>query len=80
MISLFILVVILARGTYVAFRPKTSRVLGLVDAAFSALIVVLVARTMSWNDGLPVFVWWLLAAWAAALVGIQTSRLLAKTG
>lgn len=76
MISLIVLVAILASATYAAARPKTNQLSGLIGALFTAVVLVLVARGMSWNEGLPVFVWWLLAAWAAALVGMQAARTL----
>ncbi len=74
MINLILALVVLAHGTHVAVRPSTTQPTGLIDALVTALALFFLSSGMSWNSGLPVFVWWLLAAWSAAIVGIQASR------
>ena len=78
MISLVLTIVILALATFTAVRGVRSPIVGLIDAVFTVLIVFLLARGMSWNTDLPVFVWWLLALWGAALVGFQAARVVAR--
>ena len=78
MISLVLTIVILALATFTAVRGVRSPIVGLIDAVFTVLIVFLLARGMSWNTDLPVFVWWLLALWGAALVGFQAARVAAR--
>lgn len=74
MINMILAVVILAFATFTV-RQRKRPLRGLLSILFSVLIVFLLARGVNWNGGVPVFAWWLLAAWSAALVGIQTSRL-----
>ncbi|MCT1452499.1 hypothetical protein M3G18_06195 [Corynebacterium sp. p3-SID1145] len=78
MINLVLTIVILALATFTAVRGVRSPIVGLIDAVFTVLIVFLLARGMSWNTDLPVFVWWLLALWGAALVGFQAARVVAR--
>jgi len=78
MINLLLTIVILALATFTAVRGVRSPIVGLIDAVFTVLIVFLLARGMSWNTDLPVFVWWLLALWGAALVGFQAARVVAR--
>lgn len=78
MINLVLTIVILALATFTAVRGVRSPIVGLIDAVFTVLIVFLLARGMSWNTDLPVFVWWLLALWGAALVGFQAARVGAR--
>nr|VDG63854.1 Uncharacterised protein [Streptococcus thermophilus] len=74
MINLILAVVILAFATFSVSRRKSSST-GLLSSLFSVLVVYLLARGVNWNGDAPVFVWWLLAAWSAVLVGMQASRL-----
>ena len=78
MINLVLTIVILALATFTAVRGVRSPIVGLIDAVFTVLIVFLLARGMSWNTDLPVFVWWLLALWGAALVGFHAARVVAR--
>lgn len=78
MINLLLTIAILALATFTAVRGVRSPVAGLIDAGFTVLVVFLLARRMSWNTDLPIFVWWLLALWGAALVGFQAARVAAR--
>lgn len=78
MINLLLAIAILALATFTAVRGVRSPIAGLIDAGCTVLVVFLLARGMSWNTYLPVFVWWLLALWGAALVGFQAARVAAR--
>lgn len=78
MINLLLAIAILALATFTAVRGVRSPIAGLIDAGFTVLVVFLLARGMSWNTDLPIFVWWLLALWGAALVGFQAARVAAR--
>ena len=56
------------------YEVRRSRVIPLLTMISVILVVCLLARRASWNVDVPVFIWWLLAAWSAVLVGIQASR------
>lgn len=74
MINLILLIVFLALDT-LTVRWRRSPSEGLVSVLFSVPVIVFLARGVNWNGDVPFFVWWLLAAWSAVLIGIQTSRL-----
>ncbi|WP_297850441.1 hypothetical protein [uncultured Corynebacterium sp.] len=78
MINLLLAIAILVHATFIAVRGVRSPVAGLIDAGFTVLVVFLLARGMSWNTHLPIFAWWLLALWGAALVGFQAARVAAR--
>lgn len=77
MINLLLAIAILVHATFTAVRGVRSPIVGLIDAVLTVLIVFLLARGMSWNTHLPIFAWWLLALWGAALVGFQAARVAA---
>lgn len=78
MINLLLAIAILVLATFTAVRGVRSPIAGLIDAGFTVLVVFLLARGMSWNTDLPIFVWWLLALWGAPLVGFQAARVAAR--
>lgn len=79
MINLLLTLAILALATFTAVRGVRSPTVGLIDAVFTVFVVFLLAHGISWNTYLPVFVWWLLALWGAALVGFQAARVAARS-
>ena len=79
MISLIVILVLLGLSTFSLMRKK-KRFIGFLDAVVTSLVVVLIARGMSWNESIPILVWWLFAAWAAILVGLQSASLLTQEG
>ena len=46
----------------------------LVNAVLTAVVVWFVGASMNWNGQFPMWVWWIIALWTAALVGIRAAR------
>lgn len=61
--------------TFRAVRPTKRPGAALVNALLTAVVVWFVGSGMNWNGQFPMWLWWIIALWAAALVGIRAARL-----
>ena len=62
--------------TFRAVRPTKRPGAALVNALLTAVVVWFVGSGMNWNGQFPMWLWWIIALWAAALVGIRAARLI----
>lgn len=75
MIPLAIIAFMLIFDTVRAVRTTKKPGVALVNTVFIAVVVWFVGASMNWNGQLPMWLWWIIALWAAALVGIRAARL-----
>lgn len=57
-----------------AVRPTKRPGAALVNALLTAVVVWFVGSSMNWNGQFPMWLWWIIALWTAALVGIRAAR------
>ena len=75
MIALVMILLLLASATFSAVRNAKGPTYALVNAVISAAVVWLLSFGVNWNGQFPIWLWWALAVWAAALVGLSAARL-----
>ncbi|WP_269511842.1 hypothetical protein [Corynebacterium faecium] len=75
MIALVMILLLLASATFSAVRNAKGLSYALVNAVISAAVVWLLSFGVNWNGQFPIWLWWALAVWAAALIGLSAARL-----
>lgn len=75
MIALVMILLLLASATFSAVRNAKGPTYALVNAVISAAVVWLLSFGVNWNGQFPIWLWWALAVWAAALIGLSAARL-----
>ena len=76
MIALVMILMLLASATFSAVRNAKGPIYALVNAVISAAVVWLLSFGVNWNGQFPIWLWWAIAVWAAALVGLSAARLM----
>ena len=76
MIALVMILLLLASATFSAVRKTKGPIYALVNAVISAAVVWMLAFGVNWNGQFPIWLWWAIAVWAAALVGLSAARLM----
>ena len=76
MIALVMILLLLASATFSAVRNAKGPTYALVNAVISAAVVWLLSFGVNWNGQFPIWLWWAIAVWAAALVGLSAARLM----
>ena len=76
MIPLAIIAFLLIIDTVRTVRTTNKPGVALVNTVFTAVVVWFVGASMNWNGQFPMWLWWIIALWAAALVGIRAARLI----
>ena len=75
MIALVMILLLLASATFSAVRNAKGPTYALVNTVISAAVVWLLSFGVNWNGQFPIWLWWALAVWAAALIGLSAARL-----
>ena len=75
MIALVMILLLLASSTFGAVRNAKGPIYALVDAVITAVVMWLLSFGVNWNGQFPIWLWWALAVWAAALVGLSACLL-----
>lgn len=75
MIALVMILLLLASATFSAVRNAKGPIYALVNAVVTAAVAWLLSFGVNWNGQFPIWLWWAIAVWAAALVGLSTARL-----
>ena len=75
MIALVMILLLLASATFNAVRNAKGPTYAVVNAVISAAVVWMLSFGVNWNGQFPIWLWWALAVWAAALVGLSAARL-----
>ena len=75
MIALTMILLLLASATFNAVRNAKGPTYAVVNAVISAAVVWMLSFGVNWNGQFPIWLWWAIAVWAAALVGLSAARL-----
>ena len=76
MIALVMILLLLASATFNAVRNAKGPTYAVVNAVISAAVVWMLSFGVNWNGQFPIWLWWAIAVWAAALVGLSAARLM----
>ncbi|MGX0630257.1 hypothetical protein CAFEA_04850 [Corynebacterium afermentans subsp. afermentans] len=76
MIALTMILLLLVSPTFSAARKTKGPIYALVNAVISAAVVWMLSFGVNWNGQFPIWLWWAIAVWAAALVGLSAARLM----
>lgn len=76
MIALVMMLLLLVSVTFSAARNNKSPIYSAINAVTSAAVVWLLSFGVNWNGQFPIWLWWAIAVWASALVGISAARLM----
>lgn len=76
MIALTMILLLLVSATFSAVRKTKGPIYALVNAVISAAVVWMLSFGVNWNGQFPIWLWWAIAVWAAALVGLSAARLM----
>ena len=76
MIALTMILLLLVSPTFSAVRNAKGPIYAVIDAVISAAVVWMLSFGVNWNGQFPIWLWWAIAVWAAALVGLSTARLM----
>lgn len=76
-ILIIFVVAMLAWETNKVFRKKDRPRTGLFGMLILTVVVLVIASGLHWNGTLPLPLWWFVAVWTAALLGIYTARIFA---
>ena len=75
MIALIMILLLLASASLSAVRNAKGPIYAVVNAVITAVVVWLLSFGVNWNGQFPIWLWWAIAVWAAALVGLSAARL-----
>ena len=75
MIALTMILLLLVSAPFSAVRKTKGPIYALVNAVISAAVVWMLSFGVNWNGQFPIWLWWAIAVWAAALVGLSAARL-----
>lgn len=79
MTSIIVIIVIIAAlawETNKGIRKKGRPVTELLVAVILAFVALAISSGLDWNGSLPVPLWWGIAIWIAALLGVCTARII----
>ncbi|WJY97398.1 hypothetical protein [Corynebacterium fournieri] len=76
MIALAMILLLLVSATFSAVRNTKGPIYALVNAVISAAVVWMLSFGVNWNGQFPIWLWWAIVVWAAALVGLSAARLM----
>lgn len=76
MIALAMILLLLVSATSSAVRNTKGPIYALINAVISAAVVWMLSFGVNWNGQFPIWLWWAIAVWAAALVGLSAARLM----
>ena len=76
MIALVMIALLLVSATFSAVRNTKGPIYALVNAVISAAVAWMLSFGVNWNGQFPIWLWWAIAVWAAALVGLSAARLM----
>ena len=76
MIALVMILLLLASATFGAVRSTKGPIYAVVNAVITAAVVWMLSFGVNWNGQFPIWLWWAIAVWAAALVGLSAARLM----
>ena len=76
MIALTMILLLLVSAPFSAVRKTKGPSYALVNAVISAAVVWMLSFGVNWNGQFPIWLWWAIAVWAAALVGLSAARLM----
>ena len=74
MIALVMILLLLVSATFSAVRNAKGPTYAVVNAVISAAVVWMLSFGVNWNGQFPIWLWWAIAVWAAALVGLSAAR------
>lgn len=76
MIALVMILLLLVSATFSAVRNAKGPIYAVINAVISAAVVWMLSFGVNWNGQFPIWLWWAIAVWAAALVGLSAARLM----
>ena len=74
MIALAMILLLLVSATSSAVRNTKGPIYALINAVISAAVVWMLSFGVNWNGQFPIWLWWAIAVWVAALVGLSAAR------
>ena len=75
MIALTMILLLLVSPTFSAVRNTKGPIYAVINAVISAAVVWMLSFGVNWNGQFPIWLWWAIAVWTAALVGLSAARL-----
>ena len=75
MIALIMILLLLVSATFSTVRNAKGPIYAVINAVISAAVVWMLSFGVNWNGQFPIWLWWAIAVWAAALVGLSAARL-----